>query len=288
MKRVILIAAVLAIAGVQAFAQQQPAGQAPAAAPQGSTSPVAKQPAPKSQAEGQALQAMFGAADPAARMKAADEFVAKFPDSEFKAFALMIAAETARQGGDHEKSIIYAERALEADPQSYMSMIILATELAGTTREHDLDREEKLKRAEKYATQALELIRNAPRPRPDVTDEQWAQAKKEFESQAHVALGAAHMVRKNCDGAVSEFTTATSATTDPAPHIRLGMAYSQCGKPDQAIATFDKVLAMPELPPAFKQFAEQEKQRAVQRKGGAAPAAPAAGTAPAAPAAPKP
>jgi tetratricopeptide (TPR) repeat protein len=288
MKKAILTAAALAIAGFQAFAQQQPAGQAPPAA-QASGSPVAKQPAPKSQAEGQALQAMFGATDGAARMKAVDEFIVKFPDSEFKAFALMIAAETARQGNDHEKSIIYAERALEADSNSYMSMIILATELAGTTREHDLDREEKLKRAEKYATQAIELIKNAPRPRPDVTDEQWAQAKKEFESQAHVALGAAQLVRKNCDGAISELNTAASGTNDPGPSIRLGMAYNQCGKPDQAIATFDKVLAMPELPPQFKQFAEQEKQKAVQRKGGAAaPAAPAAGTAPASPAAPKP
>jgi tetratricopeptide (TPR) repeat protein len=157
-----------------------------------------------------------------------------------------------------------------------MAMIILASELAGTTREHDLDREEKLKRVEKYANQSMEILKTAPRPRPDVTDEQWAGAKKEFEAQARVALGAAHLVRKNCDAAISEFTAATSVPApDPAAQIRLGMAYSQCGKQDEAIAMFDKVIAATDLPPAFKQYAQQEKQKAVQKKGGAAPAAPA-------------
>ncbi len=284
MSKAFVAAAALAAASVIAFGQQQqPAAQPAPAAPPASTSPVAKQPQPKSAEELQALQAMFQAPDHDARIKAADDFVAKFPSTEFKAFALMIAAETARQKNDHEKAIIYAERALEADPQNYMSMIILAGELAGTTREHDLDREEKLKRAEKYANQSLDLLKEAPRPRADVTDEQWAAAKKEFESQAHVALGAAHMVRKNCDGAISELTTATGiATPDPAAQIRLGMAYSQCGKQDDAIGVFDKVIAAADVPAPFKQFAQQEKQKAVQKKGGAAPAAPAA------PAQPKP
>lgn len=275
MSKAFLAAAALMAASVIAFGQQQPAPAAPAAPPQ-STSPVAKQPQPKTQEEMQALQGMFQAPDPDARIKAADEFVTKFPDSEFKGFSLMIAAETARQKNDHEKAIIYAERSLEADPQSYMAMIILASELAGTTREHDLDREEKLKRAEKYANQSMEILKTAPRPRPDVTDEQWTAAKKEFESQAHVALGVAHMVRKNCDGAIGELNTATSTPTpDPAAQIRLGMAYSQCGKQDEAIAMFDKVIAVADLPAPFKQYAQQEKQKAVQKKGGAAPAAPA-------------
>ena len=39
----------------------------------------------------------------------------------------------------------------------------------------------------------------------------------------------------------------------------MGSAYTDSGKPDEAIATLDKVLAMPNLPAQFKQVAQSEK-----------------------------
>ncbi len=289
MKKAILVSALLALvtstwAQQQAAPQQrQPQQQAPPAAPGAqSTSPVAKQPQPKSQAEIQALQAMFQAPDTDSRIKAADEFIAKFADSDFKALANMVLAESYGQKGDNDKRIIYAERALEADPKSYMSMLMLANAIAGGTREHDLDREEKLGRAEKYAHDAMDIVKAAPRPRPDITDEQWAQAKKEFEAQGHEALGMVAMVRKKHDVAIQEFTTAAGQTANPestAP-IRLGQAYAAAGKLDEAIAQFDKVIANPATPAQFKQYAQAQRAAALQKKGGAAaPATPPAGTA---------
>lgn len=269
MKKVMLAAAAIVASSLVIYGQQQPA----AAAAPASESPVAPQPVPKSPEEAQALQALFQAPDAASRMQAADEFVVKFADSDFKSLAMMVAAEMARQTNAHDKAIIYAERALEADPKSYMAMIILASELAGTTREHDLDREEKLKRAEEYATKALEIIKDSPRPQPNLTDEQWAAAKADFSAQAHAALGTAKMVRKDCDAGIPELQAGTSTpNADPRDKLRLGMAYTECGKPDQAIAVFDALIADAQLPPAFKQFAEREKNRAIQKKGAAAPA----------------
>ena len=295
MKKAFLVAAAAVAVTITGWAQQQPqqqqpAGQAAAAGAQASGSPVAKQPQPKSQAEVQALQGLFQAPDADTRVKAADEFVVKFPDSEFKGFALMMAAEMSRQKNEHDKAIIYAERALEADPQNYMAMLIMSNELALITREHDLDREEKLKRSEKYANAALEALKTAPRPRPDITDEQWTAAKKEqFEPEALLALGLAQLARKNCDAALDYMGKAVANTNpDPAKQLRLADANARCGKIDEAIVGFDKVLARADIPADFKAFAEKEKQRAMQRKGGAAPsaAAPAAQGKPATPATP--
>ena len=39
----------------------------------------------------------------------------------------------------------------------------------------------------------------------------------------------------------------------------MGSAYTDAGKPDEAIAALDKVLAMPNLPDQFKQVAQAEK-----------------------------
>jgi tetratricopeptide (TPR) repeat protein len=203
-----------------------------------------------------------------------------------------------RQKNDHDKAIIYAERALEADPQNYMAMLIASNELALITREHDLDREEKLKKAEKYANSAQEILKTAPRPRADITDEQWAAAKNDqFVPEAMVALGLAQMARKNCDSALDYLGKAVvGANPDPAKQLRLADANARCGKLDAAIAGFDKVIARADVPADFKAFAEKEKQRLAQRKGGAAAPAGTASPAPGqsatpaapAPAAPKP
>jgi tetratricopeptide (TPR) repeat protein len=286
MNKQLILGAILALAtaGV-AFAGPQAQQAAPAGG-----APVAKQPTVKSQAEGQALQGVFQVTDPDARIKAAEEFLAKYADTDFKAFVLMVEAETFRQKNDYDKTVIYGERVLEADPQNYMAMLLLASTIAQRTREFDLDREEKLGRAEKYAKSALELLKTAPKPRPDVTDEQWTQVKADFAGQAHEALALAAMARKNYPAAITEFKTAieSSTTPDPATQVRLGAAYNLSGQYDNAIAVLTKVMETPELHPTIRQIAQAERARAIQAKGGPAPAAAPAPSAPAAPPAPAP
>jgi hypothetical protein len=70
------------------------------------------------------------------------------------------------------------------------------------------------------------------------------------------------------DVAIAEFKTAVdgAATPDPIAMVRLAAAYDQAGKPDEAIPVLDKVLTMPGVNPAIKQFAEGEKKRAEAAK----------------------
>lgn len=228
----------------------------------------AKQPQVKSQKEGEAVMAIFNAADPDARIAAVEALLTKYADTEFKAIALQVAAASAQQKNDFEKMVIYAERTLEADPKNYSAMLMLASGIAQRTREFDLDREEKLGRSEKYAKSAQEALKTAAKPRPDLPDDQWEGAKKDYEAQAHEALGLIAMVRKKYDVAITEFKAAVEVTPqpDPATMVRLGSVYNLTGKPDDAIAILDKALAMPEIHPQVKQFAQAEKNRAVQAK----------------------
>src|SRR3954447_25962353 len=116
------------------------------------------QPKPKSQKELEAIQAIFNAQDPDARIAAAENLLTKFADTEFKAVALQIAAASAQQKNDFEKMVLYSERTLEADPANYAAMLMLANGYALRTREFDLHKEEKLGKAEKYAKGALDLL----------------------------------------------------------------------------------------------------------------------------------
>ena len=237
-----------------------------------------KQPQPKSQKELEAIQAMFNAPDPDGRIKAAQELIQKFADTEFKSIAFQMVAMSYQMKNDVENMVIWSERVLEAEPKNYNAMLMIAAGLAQRTREFDLDKEEKLSRAEKMAKSAEELVKTAAKPRPDLPDDQWESAKKDYSAQAHEALGLVANSRKKYDVAIAEYKLAieTAANPDPATMVRLGAVYNVAGKPDDAIAIIDKLLAMPDVHPQIKQFAQAEKARAVQAKTGAKPAAPPA------------
>lgn len=246
-----------------------------------------KQPKPKSQKEVEAIQAVFNAQDPDARIAAVEALLSKYADTEFKAIALQAAAMSAQQKNDYEQTIIYSERTLEADAHNYPAMMMIATTLAQKTREFDLDKEEKLGRAEKMAKQGIELAAVAVKPRPDIPDDQWEMAKKDSMSDGHTALGMCAMTRKKYDLATTEFKQALDLAPQPdgALLVRSAAAYNEANKPDDALALLDKVNALPNVHPAVKQVAANERVKATRMKGGAAPAAgkpaPAATPAPA-------
>jgi len=157
---------------------------------------------------------------------------------------------------------------LEASPKDYNAMLMLAAETARTTREFDLDKEEKLAKAEKFAKDGMALVPAATKPNPQLTDAQWEDLKKDDMARGHEALGMIALARKKYDAAAGEFKTATETASQPQPatYIRLAGSYTDAGKPDQAIAALDKVLAMPNLPDQIKQVAQSEKARAEKAK----------------------
>jgi tetratricopeptide (TPR) repeat protein len=240
---------------------------------------------PKSQKEVDALQAVFKTTTVDARIAAAQDVLIKFADTEFKPLMLLMIAQSYQMKGDSDNAIIFAERVLkEGDPKSYEAMLILAESYAQRTREFDLDKEDKLGKADKYANDGLEALKTANKPGPQVTDDQWNTMKKENVARAHQALGLSAMVRKKWDVAITEFKAAVEGTDkpDPAMQVRLATAYDAVGKYDDALAILDKLMAQPDVHPSIKQFAQAERVRAMQGKGaGAKPATPPAAPPPA-------
>jgi tetratricopeptide (TPR) repeat protein len=238
---------------------------------------------PKSQKEVEALQAVFKTTTADERIAAAQDVLTKFADTEFKPLMLLMIAQAYQMKGDTDNVIIFSERVLkEGDPKSYEAMLMLAESYAQRTREFDLDKEEKLGRADKYGSDALEALKTATKPNPQMPDDQWNELKKEYVARAHQALGLSAMVRKKWDVAITEFKTAVdgSAKPDPATQVRLASAYDAAGKYDEALVILDKLMTQSDLHPSIRQFAQAERVRAMQGKGTVKPATP-----PAAPAA---
>ena len=277
MKRMILAAMLAALTGVPGIMAQ---AQKKGAAPQGGQQ---QGPMPKSKGEQEALIAMFNAqGKPDDEIAAAEALLTKYADTDFKGTALFFEANAYQQKGDVDKAQVFAERSLAADPKNFQASLMLSEMIAQHTRENDLDKEDKLAKAEKYGNDTIAMLNAAAKPNPQLTDQQWEDAKKDLIARTHDALGMAALVRKKYDVAVNEFKMSVEGAAHPEPayEVRLASAYNAAGKYDEAIATADKVMAETETPTQIKQVAQSIRAGATVAKqkaaggGGATPAPP--------------
>lgn len=231
-------------------------------------------PKPKSQKEVQALQKVQAAAqqnNPDAEVQAINDVLENFQDTEYKNMLLTMAMDAEARKGDYEQTIVWGERAVQADPTNIQAYDTLAQDIAQHTRDTDLDKDKSLQKVKTYANKALDLLKTSTAPPTGVPAEQWPDLKKDLTSQAHEALGMADAVNKNYPDAINELKTAVADGSKPnaVTLARLAQAYNGAKQYDDAISTADKVLAMADAPAQVKQFAQQQKDMATKLKGGA-------------------
>jgi tetratricopeptide (TPR) repeat protein len=207
--------------------------------------------------------AVMKASTPDEKIATAENLLTKFKDTEFKAYALLQAAQGAQMKGDQVAAIQYGNRAIEADANNFQALLLVSGLLAQSTREFDLDKDEKLGRSTKMANDAIAAVNAAAKPNPALTEDQWAAIKKDMISQAHDTLGTIAMVLKKYDAAIAEFKSSieVAATPEPATSVRLAAAYTNAGKFDDSIALLDKVTATPGAAEVVKKAAQNEKLR---------------------------
>ncbi len=269
-KRLLAItgALVLALTPAASFAQQSGGAAAPAG-----------QPKPKSQGEVKSLQKVQAAAqanDPAAELQAINETLENYKDTEYKPMLLQMAMDAAQRQQDYGQTTVWGDRVIQADPNNIPARVMLAEVTAQHTREFDLDKDQSIKKIEDYANKSLDLLKTANTPPPGLPDAQWPDYKKQLTSQSYDALGQAADLKKIYPDAIKDFQSAIDAQpTNPVPMARLAKVYRENKQYDEAITEANKVLAMNEVPPSLKTFAQPEKDNATKLKG-AAPTAPPA------------
>jgi tetratricopeptide (TPR) repeat protein len=237
------------------------------------TAPQPSGPRVKSQAEAQAVQALGQAQDADTVIKAAEDLLTKFADTDFKDVALLMEARAYQAKKDDAKAQIFAERALEANPKSYQTTMLLGELLAAHIGEHDFDRDDKLTRAEKYLNDSIAAVSAAAKPNATLPDAQWEEIKKAAVAEGHNALGVLALDRKNYDAAIKEFQTAIANDPQGAYMVRLASSEVQAGKLDDAIALCDKLMADQQNPTQVRQVAQAVRSQALTKKNAGAPAA---------------
>ncbi len=231
---------------------------------------LGQQPKPKTQKEVEALQKVQAAAQAGnydAELQAINYVLENFADTEYKNMLLDMAVDAAQKKGDYAQTLAFGEQAIQADPNNIITRVTLAEAIAQHTRDNDLDKADKIKKANDYANKALDLLKAANNPPPGISPDTWPAVKKQLTGQAEDALGLTAELDKKYPEAVDDFKSAVAIDPTAVSQAHLAKGYVENKQYDDAIATADKILAMNDAPPVVKQFAQQQKDAATKLKG---------------------
>jgi hypothetical protein len=224
-------------------------------------------PRAKSQKESDALRAFQYAQTPDRQLRAIENILADFPDTDFKVMLLQTAMQIEQRKNDLAQVLFYGERLLHADRKGAFALVTMASETARHILQLDLDKEKQLAKVDEFAKAGLEAAKVMPRP-SGIPEKQWEAGRKDLQAMAYDAMGQAAGLRKKYDEAIADYKQAISiaATPDAVTWARLGQVYEDSGKLDDAADAFDRALATPHISPQVRSVAQAKKDEVAQRK----------------------
>jgi tetratricopeptide (TPR) repeat protein len=245
----------------------QPAAQA-APAPTGKRPPQAK-----TQPEFDAYKTAAALTDPAAQEKAADDFAAKFPDSELRAVLYKSAMHGYQQANNADKMMDMSRKVLNYDADDPEALLGVAQVLAERTRETDLDKDQRLAEAKKDAQRALSTVETdipaAGQP-PDRIE-----AYKSFlRSEAYAILGTLEYNAKawpDAEGDLRKSIDAFPQQVDPIAVLRLSIALDNQKRYPEALKYASQAVELTKEGTNAGAAARAEKDRLTKLNSGTEP-----------------
>jgi len=276
MKRAAIIIAMLGISA-WTFGQSNDKSAPAKAQPGQQTAPAAAQgkrpPAAKTQPEYTAYQAVVALTDPAAQEKAADDFAAKFPDSELRVVAYKSVMHAYQQGNQADKMMDTARKVLSYDGDDPEALLGVSQVLAERTRDTDLDKDQRLAEARKDAERALVTV-DTDVPTAGQPQERVDAYRGFLRSDAYAILGTLDFNNKAWASAETNFKKSIDAlpqNVDPIAVFRLSVALDMQDKIPEALKYANQAVDLTKAGTSAGDAARAEKDRLTKRSGGVAP-----------------
>jgi tetratricopeptide (TPR) repeat protein len=288
MKRATMLVVILALATlVSAQTQTPPAQSAPGAAP--AQAPAGKRPPQaKTQAEFDAYKVAAANTDPAAMEKAADDFAAKFPDSELRILLYKQAMHTYQAANKAEQMMEMGRKVLKIDPDDPEALVGVSQVLAERTRDSDLDKDQRLDEGTKLAQHAIETADTDVAVPPGTPQDKIDAYKGFLRSSAYYVLGTIQYTREKYADAEGYFRKSLDALPnqpDPIAVLRLALSLDKQEKYPEALKFANQAVQLTESNQGstLAQLSRNERDRLVQLTGGTPAKPPASAQNPAPP-----
>jgi tetratricopeptide (TPR) repeat protein len=211
--------------------------------------------------------------DPAAQEKAADDFAAKFPDSELRVVAYKSVMHTYQTANNADKMLDVARKVLSFDADDPEALLGVSQVLAERTRDTDLDKDQRMAEARKDAERALVTV-DTDVPTAGQPQERVDAYKGFVRSEAYAILGTIDFNNKVWPSAESNLKKSIDAlpqNVDPIAVFRLSVALDMQDKIPEALKYANQAVDLTKAGTGAGDAARAEKDRLVKRSGGAAP-----------------
>jgi hypothetical protein len=230
--------AILLLAFSAALPAQQPAGASKPAQPAGKHVPEAK-----TQPEFNDYTAANAVTGGAAAEKAADDFSAKYPDSELKVLLYSKALREYQTENKQAQIPIVGAKYLRLDPDNPVVLVLTANALLDGLVDTDKDRDSKIAEIKKLSSHALQTIDTSFAPPAGATPEQITAYKKSMQTSAHSTLGIVALRGGDDATAETELKMAAELNAgqpDPVLWFDLALAQDHQQKYAEALASINK------------------------------------------------
>ncbi len=262
-------------------AQSQPSASAPASpsTPQSETANAGRPPVQtKTREEYKAYQAAIAnEQNPDAMEKAADDFAAKFPNSDVRVLLYRAAMSSYQNAGNPEKMMNTAFKVLAIDKDDPESLIAIAELLEERTGPTDLDRQQRSQQVLEYATHALKTLDTDLAVPTGTSPDRVDAYKKYLRSTTLAIIGTIYYKQEHypeAEAKLRDAIEADAANPDAVVVLRLALALDQQKKYSDALEQANRVVDLTQESTDLGRMARIERDRLlVQTAGNVRPVA---------------
>ncbi len=197
----------------------------------------------------------------AALEAAADNFSARYPESELCVYLYSHALHVYQNEGNAPRILATGGRVLALDPDNSIALALTAMARADSITDNDPDRDQKVAQIRHDCARALKTMDSSLVLVPGVTPEEIVAYKGSLGSMVHSALGIMELKTGNDSGAEKDLKTALSLNRlggDPSIYYHLALAQDHQKKYSDALASVEQAMQLASSNPDLQQLAEKE------------------------------
>jgi tetratricopeptide (TPR) repeat protein len=282
MTKAAVLMVVLAASLVVAHAQSPVSTAASSGAPQAGNSTSGRPPVQtKTREEYKAYQAAVASGqNPEAMEKAADDFAAKFPNSDVRVLLYRAAMSSYQNAGNPEKMVSMGMKVLAIDKDDPEALIGIAEILEERTGPTDLDRQQRAEQVVEYANHALKTLDTDLAVPAGTSPDRIDAYKKYLRSTALAIIGTIYYKQEHFAEAETKLRDAMetdAANPDPVVVLRLALALDQQKKYSDALEQANRAVELTQEGTDLGRMARNERDRLLVRTSGSGASAVAPG-----------
>lgn len=273
MTKAAVLITVLATSLVAAQAQSSASTPASSSAPQAGTPNTGRPPVQtKTREEYKGYQAaVANGQNPEAMEKAADDFAAKFPNSDVRVLLYRAAMSSYQNADNPDKMMNMGLKVLAIDKDDPEALIGIAEILEERTGPTDLDRQQRSDQVVEYASHALKTLDIDLAVPAGTSPDRVDAYKKYLRSMALAIIGTIYYKQEHYPEAEVKLRDAMetdAANPDPVIVLRLALALDQQKKYLDALEQANRAVELTEEGTDLGRMARNERDRLVVQAGG--------------------